>query len=572
MRYAHDHDCLSSKHSRLFKGFEFRVFHQVEAFGAKLSALKDMHLDQQKSLDLTITSGWNDLKSGELHLKAGTAGLRLQTSDVRVVEGLLDIRQASRPGVLAMGVMTPRSSATLRVPFTLEHEVNDVFLKLEVSYTTCRGTFHFANISCMSVTLPLGVNVQDFFKHRTLFSRFTISSAGTKPLRLLRTHLGGSDVFQVLSGSSPFKPVVVFNRQPASALYRISPKATLNRDYSRCSKSTIFLILHYACIEDEIHMAFTLAVQQVLHLTHLDSFTGIVVPAILDELRVRLSPYDIEQCAMTERLSTSILLDVQWHKHFAGLGRSQQRENVAAQIIECLRAWQQETPYIEIIPTRSGPDLADSCRSIVIPVEIPSVTVVHTASLKLSTQNSDSSFAGVLNEPMTASLHIRWTRAWDMDVVAGDSAHSRKKDLHFVYEVVGPSDTWLIGGRRKGHFDVSTDVQASKQDLQFPIVLVPLRDGFLPYPSIEIKLAPIIRSVWPRSSNSEPEHTQSRHSASCETDYQNANETVHVVRDTWKTTLSLDASGPMGGAWLLECQPRQAITACRDRCKYDGSI
>jgi hypothetical protein len=42
----------------------------------------------------------------------------------------------------------------------------------------------------------------------------------------------------------------------------------------------------------------------------------------------------------------------------------------------------------------------------------------------------------------------------------------------------------------------------------------------------------------------------------CETNYKNSGETIRVITNAWKTTVSLDASGPQGGAWLLESERR----------------
>ena len=41
-----------------------------------------------------------------------------------------------------------------------------------------------------------------------------------------------------------------------------------------------------------------------------------------------------------------------------------------------------------------------------------------------------------------------------------------------------------------------------------------------------------------------------------EMDYRNVAETVRVISNAASTTLSLDTSGPQGGAWLLESERR----------------
>jgi len=195
---------------------------------------------------------------------------------------------------------------------------------------------------------------------------------------------------------------------------------------------------------------------------------------------------------------------------------------------------------------------------VIIPVEVPSVTVVHTADLRLLTTlpiSSDTPIAA-FNEAISASLHIKWTRIWDSP--APDST-TPSDDLDFVYEVVGATDTWLIGGRRKGHFKVSKSPEGKKNRLEFPVVLIPLREGFLPYPSVEIKPASTVRSIRPGTANGDDDVSRKAPLVTCETDYKNSGETIRVISDARKTTVSLDASGPSGGAWLLETERRTVV-------------
>jgi hypothetical protein len=536
------------------------IYHRAEAFDIKLSASKYLHLDRNRSLEIDLSSGWNDVQSGELHVRAATAGLRLQTSEATLVKGELELSRRSEAGVVRFGAMKSGSSAKFRMPFNLEHEVNDISIKLEISYTTEKGDFFYATTPTMSIMLPLGVNVQDVFKHKALFSKFTISSATSGPLRLLNSQLEKSNIFEAQCGISFVRPVVVFPRQPASMLYKIVRLASRSTSPRKVAKTSLSLVLHYICLEEEVDNAITYALQQTLKDTPLQPYTRLVIPTVLGELKVRLSAYDLEKAAILSEVSTSILSTVSWVDHFAGLGRTDENQDIATLLGDKLREWLQETSDIPLLPLTTDEDTISISRSIIIPVDIPSVTVVHTADLILADTSSvpfDTAIAAS-NQPISASLIIKWTRIWDTETRPENSG---TQDLEFIYEVSGSTDTWLIGGKRKGHFKIPKDQEQHKQTLSFPVVLIPLREGFLPFPNVEIKSAPVAR-LLPFGAGS-PELSANPVSpavVTCETDYKNAGETIRVISDARKTTVSLDASGPQGGAWLLETERRSAGT------------
>jgi hypothetical protein len=196
-----------------------------------------------------------------------------------------------------------------------------------------------------------------------------------------------------------------------------------------------------------------------------------------------------------------------------------------------------------LIPLSTDEATIAASRSIIIPVEVPPVTVVHTVNLKLLDINSIPASTPVVasTQPISALLVIKWTRLWDTQTP--DAKASGKPDeLEFVYDVSAPSDAWLIGGRRKGHFRIHGN---EKEVLSFPVVLIPLREGVLPYPHVDIKPSPASRHAQPEGA-----------AVTCEIDYKNAGEAIRVISDTRKTTVSLDASGSQGGAMLLEAERR----------------
>jgi hypothetical protein len=568
LKYEHDNTGQAlGKDDPFLKSPKLLIFRQAEALDVKLFASKYMHLDRNRSLEIELSSGWNDVRDGELHIRAATAGLRLQTSEAKVVSGPLEISNKLEAGIIRFGSMHSASSAKIRMPFNLEHEVTEISLKIEISYQTDKGNFFFATTPHMSILLPLGVNVQDVFKHKALFSRFTISSATSSPLRLLSSELENSKMFEAKCGISLTRPVVIFPRQPASMLFKIvrSPSAASNprRGSGKDPEAALSLILHYICLEEEIDNAVTHSLQQALKDTPLHGYIRLVVPTVLSELRGRLSAYDLERIAILSEVSMTPLYSVRWRDHFIGLGRTVDgNQDIPTLLAEGLQAWQRENSNIPLIPVSIDEATIARSRSIIIPVEVPSVTVVHTADLKLGQKPSVSANTAVVasNQAISAFLSITWTRTWDTEAQSDTSTPTQPDHLEFVYEVSGPSDTWLIGGRRKGHFKVPREPQDQGQNKEyiFPVVLIPLREGFVPYPNVEIRPAPITRVVRPGSSGGPDTGHQAKQSIiNCETDYKNAGETIRVISDARKTTVSLDASGPQGGAWLLETERSQ---------------
>ncbi|RFU26327.1 hypothetical protein B7463_g10018, partial [Scytalidium lignicola] len=558
MQYVHDINLPPSKEDSFFKCPKLLLYHRAEAFGIRLFPSRTMYLNKTRSLEMELSSGWNDITKGELHLRAGTAGLRLHTGETEVIGGDFQISKKADAGVINFGPFALDSTATLRIPFSLEHEVNDITLKIEVSYSAEKGEFFSAINASLSTILPLGVNVQDVFKHKALFSRFTISSASSSPLRLLRSNLESSAVFEAHCGVPLMKPMPIFPKQPASMLYKITKSSSAPSSLRKGQKASLSLVLLYSCLEEEINYAVVDSLKKAFEGTLLYSYIHLVISTIIPQLHARLSPYGLEQIAVLHELQTSLLADIKWSNLFLGLGRSfDSNQDTAILLAEHLVKWQRQNPAIPLLPINLDDQSVPHYRSIVIPVDVPSVTVVHTADLQIQKTLDSSSFAPTLalNNPVAAVLDLKFTRNWDTEYLTSGSKEITQKDLTFYYEITAPPDLWLISGRRKGHYIVPPSSKPPPK-LSFPLVLVPLREGNLSYPTVEIKYTPNHGMKASSPVIGVKDGKTELPVVTCEVDNKNSGEVIRVVRDAGKTTVSLDASGPQGGAWLLEAERR----------------
>ncbi|KAB5522179.1 trafficking protein particle complex subunit 10 [Coniochaeta sp. 2T2.1] len=553
------------------------LYQRSNALDVRLAASREVQLDKNNSLELELLTGWNDVTGCEVRIKAATGGLRLLMAEAKVVSAVQPVKKPEG-GLFVFASIKAESSLKITFPFTVETDLLAVSVKVEVAYTTERGSFTFSKTPSVPIALALGVNVQDVFKHNVLFSKFAVSTASSSPLRLFNSELQNSDLFESHFGVAPSDPIVVFPKQPASLLYKITRKKDSNINAK--PKKSMYLKLQYTVLLDEVEEAVEKSLTQALGGSEFHEYSKLVVTSALAQIREGLTEDELERCALLSEVRTSFLSAVKWSRYFAGLGRKG-TQDTASTLAKFIHTWQAENPMLPL----STPDLTTTePRSILIPVDIPSITIVHTADIRIDDSDatpiivdpSSGASAVCINQLVPATLHLKWTRIWDTGnpdaasapppsstkPAAGGPSPAFTEDLEFSYEVTAPSDTWLVGGRRKGHFvipgasagdDMAAISSSPDTEADIALLLVPLREGWLPFPSVEIReVKGAVGSVVASTAAPGGEEVQSPGYGACETDYRNLGETVRVIADRREVTLSLDASGPGGGPLVLE--------------------
>ncbi|KAI1098433.1 trafficking protein particle complex subunit 10 [Jackrogersella minutella] len=532
------------------------IYNRADTLGVKLHASKHIQLDRNSTVDIDLDSGWNDLISAEVRVKAATGGLRLLTSEAKCISPSVDFSKSPGGGLFYFETIPKNNSVRIRFPYTVELETASISIRIDVSYTTENGTFFFSTTPVVETTLALGVNVQDVFKHKALFSRFTVSTANHSPLRLFKSELVGSEVFESHFGVPPSAPIVIFPKQPASLLYKITRKTGIK--ITPKTKKILYLRLHYSVLQEEIEFLIEDSLTTSLVDSPLRPFSRLLCSTIIPHVRHSLTGQDLERAVLLGSVSTAFLSSVNWTKYFTGLGKAPGGTDYSRALVSFLRTWQAEHPTL----TFQTSSIPAEPRSILIPVDIPSLTIVHSADIRLQhpPQPSSSALSTLPESPtpivctnqlLAAVLHLKWTRVWDTTTPAGEQT-----DLEFSYEMGAPPDTWLVGGRRKGHFVIPSPAgedqleSTADTEAEIPVLMVPLREGWLPYPGVDI------REVRPHDEAAAAEGPPPAADGAVhfETDVRNLGETVRVVSDRARVTLSLDASGPAGGPLVLDVQ------------------
>ncbi|KAL6872945.1 cis-golgi transport protein particle complex subunit [Trichoderma novae-zelandiae] len=549
LHFERDVKTASTSTTDIFKHADVMLFQRTSTFDFSMSATKQTTLDKNNSIDLVIHAGWNSVKSCEIRVKPATGGLRFLTTEAAFVDSPMQFAQPPEAGIFHLGAIEANEAVTIRFPYSVEQDVAEIFAKIEATYVTeTDETFSLAKSVVVHVALALGVNVQDVFKHEALFSRFNVSTASASPLRLYKGELLKSDLFDSVSGVHPDGPVFIFPKQPASLLYKVKriPGAKPGK---RGGGRTMYLKLDYTSLEAEMEELVRRSLTEALATTALTQYSKHVVATAWRELKSKMVPRDLEQATLMGEMITASLKDVVWERHFAGIGGAPGvGERAAEELSAFLRTWQKANSRL-VIPRGGTVDPS----SILIPVEIPALPVLHTADIRLQSlipsPVKDSTGAGLptvcTNQMLPATLHLKWTRIWDTDAAV-------RSDQEFSYEVTAPADTWLLGGRRKGHFVIpgpsasspaEVMTSSAETEAEIPLIMIPLREGWLPYPLVEI------REVV----NTDGEGGQAT-ALGCEVDLRNLGETVRVVGDRSGMTVSLDASGPGGGPLVFESE------------------
>lgn len=527
----------------MFKNPGVIIFHRAGALDVQFAATGHTALDRNNTLDLVLNPGWNTLKACEVRVKPMTGGLRLLTLEAKVVDSPVDLAKAPEAGgIFHFNAITAETDVTLRFPYSVEQDMGDVSAKIEVSYTLESGEkLYFAKLMSIPISLALGVNVQDVFKQQALFSRFNVSSASQSPLRLHKSELLESDVFESEFGLSCDKTILVFPKQPATLLYKIKRKSGVKS--TKRSARTMYLKLYYNVLQTDLEDAIVDSISEDLKATALGQYARVIKSLVAKETK-GLQMHDLERAALLGGVPTSFLAEVAWEKQLTGIGRVPGSNDDAAEAIATfLKQWQVSHPQVALPTTQPE----DPC-TIMIPVEIPSLPILHTADIQIQapiTEMLDQK-AGALptvstNQMLPATLHLKWTQVWDTEM-------QHKKDTEYSYEVTAPADTWLLGGRRKGHLVIpgsSGEPLSSTPETEAAIslIMIPLREGWLPYPSIEI-----------REVHDNQDDMGEAVPSLCELDFRNLGESVRVVSDKKGVTISLDASGPGGGPLIMESE------------------
>ncbi|OAP57908.1 hypothetical protein AYL99_08646 [Fonsecaea erecta] len=441
------------------------LYPSYRSFGIKIYPFPIIHLAQIRRLLLQVRPGQNNIKQVKLRLRTATAGLRLNIHDSKLVGDQHESNQmrTAREGdalVMLLDNLASETVTDVEIPYTMETSSEPtIMLRIEASYETDQGIFTFYDTAFVKVILPVTVNVQDVFRKDYMYSRFTIIPSTMVPLRLIGCSLEKNDSHDMIAGGSISEPFVVFPKQPANWTVRLVPR---NENVAEASRR-LTLVVDFQSL-DGIMLAilekqFTKELTKSRH-----SFAArLLTSHLLERVRTTWTEQDVEVAGLTQEFEVWKMEDMDWPSVLCAFDRKRR-----AEIEEWLRDWHSRTPPIKFSSSKVPQ------RQLRLFVDIPPRSILFSAFLDAKWSRPPHPTA-TIGQPLLAEIVMKLE-----DRVEGE--------LEASFEIAALSDSWLVGGRRKGN------VQLGSETIRMHVVLFPQHLGHLLLPSVSVKCRKRIRS------------------------------------------------------------------------------
>ena len=493
------------------------LYPRDHALGARMTLCPEIHIDKQRSLYVALDSGSQELDRVDIRLKAASAGLRLHTADTVVVQGNVPNMDLQTGGTVKLGSTPADQSMVLRLPYSMENDLSEIKIRLEITYAKDEESFVFLSIETIPTELPLDVDVSDMFRGNALFSKFSIRTVSSSPLLVRSVKLSPSKVYDVVSMPCP-PGMTVFEKQPACLTYKMTKKDNVGASAITKADAALSLGVDYCCVDAIVHQVLEEQLLGDLIKSDHSRLTRLLLSLLRDSMRNVFSSSALENVVLLRKVVVPSYESLNWDVAVMALPE-QQRSSLQT----WLKDWHTSHPSL---PLSFGCP-PDSCkRTIILSVDVPRIDVVHTVSLKLqdcSRTNTRMPPLATVGQPISAELRIKSTRAWSAANCLRQSTAAEEK-MSFVYTIQEASDAWLVGGQKRANFSM-----VDGEEVSFSLLLIPLTPGTHLLPYIDIQPA--------------TKHEDSGRAAepgiTSEVDYRSATETVLVVRDTREVTATI---------------------------------
>jgi len=314
------------------------IWAHSRSLGISISHSDSIHLSEPRSILIRISGGQKATSKGRLLLRPGSAGLRLRTAESDIINGDATLDRP-QPGIITFGVLAEKSSLSIKVPYSLENDLRDIIIGVEIDYTTEDGDFTFISNEHVSIILPLAVNVQDIFKQDALFSKFTIGTATSVPLRVKRCCIEGNSDIDVVSSPLGGGEIDVFAHQSLSLVSKISYKSQRLHQSSqelKARQKRLYLQIEFYCLDEEIRTAIVAEMKIALKDEALERYSRVLIEQLEAVLRCKFTMQDLETIALLREVELGSFEEYKWEGVLQGLPPEQSRE-----LQSCLRDWHQ---------------------------------------------------------------------------------------------------------------------------------------------------------------------------------------------------------------------------------------
>lgn len=489
-------------------------------------------LDQPRAIELTVRSGRNDMDVAEFSITSSNGSALVGYSEAKLSEdarsnaGIQVVGVSGSPSSVSITALRKESQAVIVLPLSQLPETGILEAVVTLTYTStsshtsqryAAGKKRSLKIPVLLRTaLPLGVNVQDFFRISCLVSKFTISAGGSGSLRLQPVTMvhddavadGEAHAYKVESCGST-REATVTPRQPATYVFRISKRGLAD---AAGRDSRMRLTVEYRGLQEDAVCAAERALDALVEadaaLEGLKTGTPtrrLLQDALVVYVRERL---DLPAFSITGQVRTGMLDRHWWRRERRWWGQ-------CTLDLEALLELVQAT--LDNIASGVSCNLfADEqiWQTLTIPVDVPTVDYVNAVTLSLGRCDSGSSQSAsvIVGQPIELTVSIETSTLW--------SCSSHEGEI-MVYDIVPDFETWLVDGCKRGSFKVKPNSAPLACDVfSVTLTIVALRTGRLPLPTVQVRPLSTVEAATNPKTGQLP---------TCETYISNAAQRVNVV-------------------------------------------
>ncbi|TFK86916.1 hypothetical protein K466DRAFT_586827 [Polyporus arcularius HHB13444] len=312
----------------------------------------------------------------------------------------------------------------------------------------------------VATSLPVAINVEDFFRGTRLFTAFTLSTTSHQHVRVRETQLlsqGESNGVKITRCMASKPSVVTITpSQPGRFLFQVDSVKGQARDGLK-------LQISYRMLREEVESLIEHAVSEVV----------VETPA-LESLRQD----------MIDKLVQALETDASWVELYGVTGEL---------VVPGVPTGDDELGaglkrVLALLNTKRSPLSFGEWREILIPVDVPQMHITAAARLQIlenpfsagtekSQKRTRPLYAG---QPLSALLTVQTSFHW------APPEDVKVESYLMRYDIEDLSNDWLVSGRKRGDF-VATDGAT----FTAPVTLIALHHGEVALPKVAVTALPI---------------------------------------------------------------------------------
>ncbi|KAH9966604.1 trafficking protein particle complex subunit 10 [Russula dissimulans] len=448
-----------------------RLIKDTHAFDVRLKRPRsiELGLGMSSKLLLVISSGRNHVQKATLKF-SGPQGVtfRFQESALDSDDASVSLERAEDS--ISILDLAKDSEVSVLIPHSDASAYNTMQIIIQVTYNTKRDpsiTRTLSQGSRVQASLPVSINVQDFFRGEKLFSKFTISASAHQYIRVSSATLENTSDnrgLSILATPSQTREIITITpARPAHFLFELASQHGRVLD-------PLTLHIKYRMLRDEIEA---------------------VVEQAIDEALEEFPQHRPDRSRLISHTIHALESDPDWVELYGITGElkvpASDGDGVSKDILTRVRD----------MLAKGWPEVVKSSpwREIRIQVDVPVMDILASVRFRIlatpSSADSESTnqlpplYAG---QPIPALLSIQTSFHW------GTKQEMGRKSYQMRFNIEEMVRDWLISGRKRGEFEAEDG-----STLIVPVTLIALHHGELSFPTVVVSPKALEGEVTMRS-------------------------------------------------------------------------